>query len=406
VSTTETSFSFDPLANRADPYTGYRWLREHDPVHHDAESGMWILTRHADIQALLRAPATWSNDHRRSHTHQDWLKGMGAPPAADELLAKVLLFMDPPNHTRLRSLVSKAFTPKRVEALRSRVEAVLEDILSPLRERGEMDVIGDLAYPLPVTVICELLGVPVEDRDLFRQQTRELAVILEWQLGPDDFMAAGMAAVAFATYFLPLFEQRRCEPRDDLVSALVAAEDDGDRLSPEELLTTCVLLLTAGHETTMNLIGNGLLALLRHPDQWQHLCEGPALVRGAVEELLRYDSPVQLTARTATCDTEIDSRRIREGDQVVALLGAANRDPAAFVDPETLDVGRTDAGHHLSFGGGPHFCLGAALARIEAQVVFTALAALGGLELTVDEPEWRQRFTLRGLERLPVRLAV
>jgi cytochrome P450 len=266
-----------------------------------------------------------------------------------------------------------------------------------------MDVISDLAFPFPVTIICQLLGVPVEDRDLFRQRTRDLTVLLEWQMTPTDFEASATAAVEFAAYFLALFEQRRSEPRDDLVSALVAAEHESDKLAHEELLTTCILLLSAGHETTMNLIGNGLLALLRHPDQLALLRSDPSVAANAVEELLRYDSPVQLTARTAKHDSEVGSQTIRQGDQVVALLGAANRDPQVFSEPDRVELARVKANQHVSFGAGHHFCLGAALARVEAQIALTRLAQLSDLELATEEPEWRKQATLRGLEHLPIR---
>ena len=383
-----------------DPYPSYAELRATDPVHRD-ESGVWLLTRHADVQNVLRSPG-WSSDHRNSPQHREWIAEMGAPPMVDELLSKVMLFMDAPDHTRLRNLVNKAFTPRRVERLRPRIEEVLHEQLAPLRERGEMDVIADVAFPFPVTVMCELLGVPAEDREMFRERTRQLAVILEWQRTPEDFAAATEATFAFAGYFLPLFEERRRNPRDDLVSDLVAAEDGGDRLGGDELFTTCVLLLAAGHETTMNLIGNGLLALLRHPDELTRLRDFPGLARGAVEETLRYDGPVQLTARTALTDHELGGKTIRKGEQAIAVIAAANRDPEVFAEPDRFDITRGD-NHHLAFGGGAHFCLGAALARAEAQVALPALAALSGLQLAVDEPTWRDTTTLRGLRSLPVR---
>lgn len=401
VDATATLFAAD--GDRTDPYRVYRELRDTDPVHRDPASETWLVTRHADVQTVLRHPDVWSNDHRKARTHHRWRETMGIPEAADELFSNVLLFMDPPDHTRIRNLVGKAFTPKRVQALRPRVESILDGLLEPLLAAGEGDLLSELAYPFPVTVICELLGVPVADRDLFRNRTRELAVILEWELGPEQLMGAASAAMAFASYFLPLFEERRREPRDDLVSALVAAEEQGDVLSPAELLTTCILLFTAGHETTMNLIGNGLLALLRHPDQLARLRD-PSIVRNAVDELLRYDSPVQLTARTALVDAEVGGRTIPAGDQAVALLGAANRDPDVFEAPDRLDLGRANANHHVSFGAGHHFCLGAALARLEGEVAFPRLLGAADLELA-GEPQWRPTATLRGLSALPARLS-
>lgn len=390
------------ITDTRDPYTTYHRWRASEPVRLDPASEVWEVTRYDDVQSVLRHPEVWSNDHRNARTHRKWLAEMGIPPEADDVFRNVLLFMDPPDHTRIRNLVGKAFTPRRVQALRPRIEAIADDLLLPLAARGDMDVIADFAYPFPVTVICELLGVPVADRDLFRDRTRELAVLLEWNLSPDQLMGAAGAAMAFATYFVPLFEERRREPHDDLLSALVVAEEQGDQLAPEELLTTCILLFTAGHETTMNLIGNGLLALLRHPDQLARLRDEPAIARNAVDEVLRFDSPVQLTARTAKVDADVSGTAIPTGDQAIVYLGAANRDPEVFDAPDELDLGRANASQHVSFGAGHHFCLGAALARLEGEVALTRLAALDGLRLAGREPQWRPTTTLRGLASLPV----
>ena len=360
----------------------------------------WVAASHAAVQTVLREPG-WSNDHRNATGHAEYQAEHGIPEAADELLGKVLVFMDAPDHTRLRGLVSKAFTPRSVERLRPRISGLTEELLAPLRDAGRFDVINDFAFPLPVTVICELLGVPAEDRELFRQQTRDMAVILDWNVTPEQFGGAAGAALNFAAYLVPLFEQRRREPSDDLISALVAAEEAGDRLGADELLTTVVLLLTAGHETTMNLIGNGLLALLQNPDQLEVLRGRPDLMPGAVEELLRYDSPVRLTVRTALADTTVAGEKVRAGEQVIAMLDAANHDPTVFESPDALDVTR-DAHRHVAFGAGAHYCLGAALARAEAQIALAALVALPDLELTIDEPPLRPLVTFHALQALPV----
>jgi cytochrome P450 len=360
----------------------------------------WVASSHAAVRAVLREPG-WSNDHRKATGYAGQLAQRGIPDFADGLLSKVLLFMDAPDHTRLRGLISRAFTPRSVDRLRPRIAHLTEEVLAPLRDAGEFDVINDFAFPLPVTVICELLGVPAEDRDMFRQHTRDLAVILDWELTPEQFAGAAGAALNFAAYLVPLFEERRRAPKPDLVSALVAAEDAGDRLGADELLTTVVLLLTAGHETTMNLIGNGLLALLRNPDQLAALRARPDLMPSAVEELLRYDSPVRLTVRTALADATVEGERVRRGEQVMAMLDAANHDPAVFESPDTLDITR-DAHGHVAFGAGAHYCLGAALARAEAQVALGALVALPDLELAVDEPAWRPLVTFHALQSLPV----
>lgn len=364
------------------------------------EGNGWVAASHAAVNAVLREPG-WSSDHRKATGHAEYQAERGIPEVADELLAKVLLFMDAPDHTRLRGLISKAFTPRSVERLRPRIGELTEELLAPLRDAGRFDVINDFAFPLPVTVICELLGVPAEDREMFRHQTRDMAVILDWDVTAEQFGGAAGAAMNFAAYLLPLFEERRRAPRSDLISALVAAEEAGDRLGADELLTTVVLLLTAGHETTMNLIGNGLLALLQNPDQLAVLRARPDLMPSAVEELLRHDSPVRLTVRTALEDTTLDGESVRAGDQVVAMLDAANHDPAIFESPDTLDVTR-DAHRHVAFGAGAHYCLGAALARAEAQVALAALVALPDLELTIDEPAWRPLVTFHALQSLPV----
>ena len=360
----------------------------------------WVAASHAAVQSVLREPG-WSNDHRKATGYAEYQAERGIPEVAGELLSKVLVFMDAPDHTRLRGLVSKAFTPRSVERLRPRIGELTEELLAPLRDAGRFDVISDFAFPLPVTVICELLGVPAEDREMFRHQTRELAVILDWDVTPEQFGGAAGAALNFAAYLVPVFEERRRAPKADLISALVAAEEAGDRLGADELLTTVVLLLTAGHETTMNLIGNGLLALLRNPDQLELLRARPDLMPGAVEELLRYDSPVRLTVRTALADATVAGEAVRTGEQVIAMLDAANHDPAVFESPDVLDVTR-DAHRHMAFGAGAHYCLGAALARAEAQVALAALVGLPELELAIDEPAWRPLVTFHALQSLPV----
>jgi len=375
-------------------------VRPEAGVQRGPEGDSWVAASHAAVQTVLREPG-WANDHRKATGYAEYQADRGIPEFANELLSKVLIFMDPPDHTRLRSLISKAFTPRSVERLRPRIGELTGELLAPLRDAGRFDVINDFAFPLPVTVICELLGVPAEDRDLFRQQTRDLAVLLDWDVTPEQLGGAAGAAMNFAAYLIPLFEERRRAPKPDLISALVQAEEAGDRLGADELLTTVVLLLTAGHETTMNLIGNGLLALLRNPDQLAVLRGRPDLMPSAVEELLRYDSPVRLTVRTATADATLAGKTVRAGEQVMAMLDAANHDPAVFESPDALDVTR-DARHHVAFGGGAHYCLGAALARAEAQVALAALIALPDLELAVDEPEWRPLTTFHALQSLPV----
>src|SRR2546428_6436627 len=317
-----------------------------------------------------------------------------------------MLVRDPPDHTRLRSLVNKAFTPRVVEALRPHIQDIVDGLLKNVAGQGSMDLVEDFAYPIPVIVICEMLGVPVEDRERFKEWGLAIARGLDTILLPPDSdvpQRSAAARHALGEYFRALIAERRASPRGDLLSALIAAEEAGDKLSEDELLATCILLLVAGHETTVNLIGNGTLALLRHPHELRRLRESPGLIASAVEELLRYDGPVQRTARIPSEDVTIGGRTIGKGEMVLPFIGAADRDPAQFPDPDRLDLARTD-NRHIAFGWGMHFCLGAPLARVEGQIAIDALVRrLPKLELVTDEPEYRESLTLRGLKTLQVR---
>jgi cytochrome P450 len=314
-----------------------------------------------------------------------------------------MLLKDPPDHTRLRTLVHKAFTPRIIERLRDTVQSLTDALLDQAQEKGEMDVIEDLAFPVPVTVIADLLGVPASDRETFRRWSRDLAHTLELTDAQEIYVTGSKATVEFAAYFRELADERRRTPREDLLSALVAVEAEGDRLNEDELIAMCILLLIAGHETTVNLIGNGTLALLRNPDQFVRLQQDPTLIKAAVEELLRYDSPVQLTARWVMEDIEFNGHRMRKGQQIATLFGSANRDPERFANPDQLDIARED-NHHLAFGNGIHFCLGAPLARLEGQIVIGTLARrFPNMQMTTDSPPYRNTYVLRGLQHLPVR---
>ena len=319
-----------------------------------------------------------------------------------ELQRRWMLFKNPPDHTRLRGLVHKAFTPRRVEQMRSQIQAITDGLLDRVQAAGRADLIAELAYPLPVTVIAAMLGVPAEDHAQFHAWSDALAHSLDLTEDPEVYTRASRAAVALTAYLRTIIEQRRRQPQDDLLSALILAEEGGGRLSEDELYATVTLLLVAGHETTVNLIGNGVLALLRHPDQLRRLRDEPGLIRTAVEELLRYDSPVQATSRVARADLEIGGHTIRAGQQVSFLLGAANHDPARFADPTRLDLSR-DPNPHLAFGSGIHYCLGAPLARLEGQIAINTLVQrLPGLALAPERPEHRDNYVLRGLRRLRV----
>jgi cytochrome P450 len=382
----------------ADPYSTYHRLRAEDPVHH-SPLGFWVLTRYPDVMAMLRDPRLTKEPIAAFVAARF---GLAGPPPG---LGLSMLDRDPPDHTRLRGLVSKAFTPKALESLRPHIQGIVDDLLEHAAGKGEMDLIEEFAYPLPVRVICEMLGVPVKDHERFKGWGLDIARGLDAIMLPPD-SEVGQRSVsgrrALAAYFRELIAERRAAPRDDMLSALITAEEAGDKLDEEELLATCILLLVAGHETTVNLIGNGTLALLRHPDQLRKLRERPALIGTAVEELLRFDGPVQRTARIPSEDITIGGQTIGKGEMVMPFLGAADRDPTQFPDPDRLDITRTD-NRHIAFGMGIHFCLGAPLARMEGQIAInTLLARLPKLALATDRPQFRQSLTLRGLEALPV----
>jgi cytochrome P450 len=378
----------------ADPYPTYHRLRAEDPVHR-SPLGFWVLTRYEDVVTVLRDPR-----FAKEAMMAVVAVRFGIAPGT---IGLSMLDRDPPAHTRLRSLVSKAFTPRVVERLRPHIQQIVDGLLARVEGQGSMDLIEEFAYPIPVIVICELLGVPVEDHEQFKTWSLDIARGLDAIMLPVDSEVArrsGTARQALLGYFRGLIAERRVSPRDDLLSGLIAAEEAGDRLSEDELLATCILLLVAGHETTVNLIGNGTLALLRHPGELRRLRENPALIASAVEELLRYDGPVQRTARMPSDDVQIGGRTIARGEMVMPFIGAADRDPAQFPDPDRLDITRSD-NRHVAFGMGIHFCLGAPLARVEGQIAINTLVQrLPGLALATEKPEYRQSLTLRGLTAL------
>ncbi len=392
--------------NRLDPYPHYHALREEDPVHAGVLIPGWVLTRYADVHAVLRDPR-FSVDRTRSKLFS--MAGSPMNTLSGELrdsMLKMMLFQDPPNHTRLRNLVNKAFTRRMVERLRGRIEKTVDDLLDAACPAGEMDVVGDLAFPLPVTVIGEMLGVPVDDAPLFLRWSRDLVAITEPTalFVPEVRARAETALGEMRAYFREQTLARRKRPRDDLLGALARAEEEGDRLSEDELFAMCVLILVAGHETTANLIGNAVLALLRHPGERKRLVDDPGLLPGAVEEFLRYDSVVQATVRVAVTDLEIEGRRIEEGDLAILVLAAANRDQARFPEPDRLDVARRD-NQHLAFGQGAHFCLGAGLARAEAQIALgRLLARVPSFDGDTSQPDYKPTALLRGLRSLPISL--
>jgi cytochrome P450 len=393
----------DP-AFKANPYPTYAELRSTAPVHRvelPDGLGIWLITRYDDVLAVLK-DERFVKDWRKALTPEQLAQVPPIPPVM-EALSRNMLDMDPPDHQRLRSLVSKAFTPRLIERLRPRVQAIADGLLDAVQDRGEMDLIDDYAFPLPITVIAELLGVPAEDRDSFREWSDAAVSGNTTQEHLDKVLIPHMQA--FTDYLHALFEEKRKNPKDDLVSALLRAEEAGDKLSEDELLGMVFLLLVAGHETTVNLIGNGVLALLQHPDQLQKLKDDPSLIKPAVEELLRYDGPVETsTERFAREDVRIGETVIPRGEMVLVVLAAADHDPERFADPDELDITRVD-NRHLAFGKGIHHCLGAPLARMEGQIaISTLLARMPDLRLkgSPESLSWRPGLTLRGLRGLPL----
>lgn len=391
---------------RADPYPLYRELLAVPGLHRSARDGMWYAFRYEPCRQLLQ-------DNRLGHDPDRTarLPGMGEPSAGQRRLLEQrrrrsdsMVGANPPDHTRLRGLVNRAFTPRRVQGLRDRVTELVDERLDCIAEAGTADVMAELAFPLPVRVISELLGVPREGADLFRSVLVESLMERDHDPTEEEVQRAEAVFEARDQFFRTLIAERRASPRDDMLSALVAVRDEDDgRLSEAELLATVLILYLAGFVTTTNLIGNGLLALLRHPDQMARLWADGALVPSAVEEMLRYDSPVLFVIRDVLQPVQIGPDLLQPGEAVVTMLGAANRDPERFPDPDRFDVGRMD-NHPLSFGAGIHFCLGAPLARLEAQVVFGRMRErFAGIELLEADPPLATAF-LRGRRRLPIRV--
>ncbi|WP_439394272.1 cytochrome P450 [Bradyrhizobium sp. PMVTL-01] len=394
---------FDPLSPDfiRDPYPHYDRLRAIDPIH-VTPFGQFVASRHADVSLVMRDKRFGKDFVERSKRRYSE-KIMDEPVFRS--MSHWMLQSDPPDHTRLRGLVVKAFTARRVEDMRPRIQEIVDQAIDAVIARGHMDLIEDFAFRLPVTIICDMLGIPEDHREVFYKSSRDGGRLLDPVPLSKEEIAKGNAGNMMAQmYFQQLFELRRKNPGDDLITQLVQAEEDGNKLTNEELTANIILLFGAGHETTVNLIGNGLLALHRNPDQLALLKARPELMVGAIEEFLRYDSSVQMTGRVTLEDIEdLGGRRIPKGETVLCLLGSANRDPAVYPDrPDRLDVTRQNV-KPLSFGGGIHFCLGAQLARIEAEIaIATLLRRLPDLRIDdVENPKWRPTFVLRGLTQLP-----
>lgn len=409
-----TGFVASPSLRRT-PYRLYRWLRSLDPVH-ESPFGIWVLSGHDEVAAALRHPGFGSDElqadlstlggvirltaalGRRQGTQEQ-----GGP--FREMTERLMLFRDPPDHSRLRSLVSRAFTPRRVADLESRIGEIIVELLHQPAKRGRIELMSELAYPLPARVICELLGVPKESEQTLIAAAPRLAVGLDPlpMRTAQSVVEADRATIVLRRLLDDLIGQRRRIPGDDLLSALIEAEDSGDRLTHDELVATVALLLIAGHETTANLIGNGVLALLRHPDALEQIRSDPVVDRSAVEELLRHDGPVQMIERITLEPIELGGRHIPAGRIVVPLIAAANRDPAVFDEPDRLDL-RRDPNPHLAFGAGAHFCIGAPLARLEGRIALGTICRMFPSMQVVGRPTWRPSFTIRGLGSLELSL--
>jgi hypothetical protein len=388
-----------------DPYPLYRWLRQHQPVRKDPLAPVWVLTRHDDVMEMLRSPRFRKDPFAPQRLPRLVRKQLGVPGEETRSQPETvsMLFLDPPAHTRIRGIFSRAFTPASLAELRPGVERMARKCVDRVAA-GPMDVIADLAFPLPALVIVEMLGFPAEDFPRIKQWSDDLAAALSLNPSPQQQKRSNQAWNEIREYFERVVARMGRTPGNSMLSRLLEAENEPDGLNRDEVFTNCVLLLSAGHETTTNLIGNGMLALLRNRDQWELLIRQPELIESAVEELLRYDSPVQWTSRLAGEPIEINGQTIPPGEIVLGCLGAANRDPARFSDPDRLDIRRSD-NRHLAFGSGIHYCLGAALARMEAQIAIGELARrFPRMRLAKTKLRWMKGLTFRGVKSLPVLL--
>ena len=383
----------------ANPYPLYQQLRSEDPIHWDPFLHAWVVTRYADVVTVFQRFSA----NRTPTPEQLTSLGLSSLTPLAKVMVHQMLFLDPPAHGRVRGLASKAFKPRRVEVLRSHIQNITDSLLDAVQDKGRMDVIADLAYPLPAIVTAEMLGVPTSDWRQLTAWSADFAQVLgNFQHNPEHAAQVIRSLQGMSDYFRAAIQEQRKHPRDGLISALLTAEQDGDRLTEEEVVANTIVTMVGGQETTTNLIGNGVLSLLRHRDQLEKLKADPSLVPSAVEELLRYESPSQQTARLAPEDMELGGKTIRKRQAAIAVMGAANRDPERFPEPDKLDISRQD-NRHLAFAWASHFCFGAPLARIEGQITFeTMLRRMPNLNLEPTPIQWRENLGLRGLTALPV----
>jgi cytochrome P450 len=396
-------FDLKSPAVARDPYPAFAWLRDRDPVHWSESLGAWVVTRYADVLEIWNRPDLFSSDRFRK-VGAEFASQRPEVRAVAAVLSEWLVFRDPPDHTRLRALLQKTFTPRELERNRPRIQAAIDALITDALAKPEFEFVSQFAFPLPALVIAMLLGAPAEDIEAIKRWSDELAAYLGGSLdGADNFTRAQAGVKGLVDYFGDLLRAKRRDPGDDLIALMLRAEHEGNKLSSEEIVSNCVLLLFAGHETTTNLLANGLLHLLRHSGAQTLLRARPELAASAVEELLRYESPVPATVKVATGDFRFRDAPLRGGEMVLPFLSSANRDPRQFSDPDRLDLARAP-NRHLAFGWGIHFCLGAPLARLEAALAFDSLLSRAPALALVDaEPRWRPWLFFRALEELRVR---
>lgn len=400
------TFKFNPFDREflADPYPTYHRLRLEEPLHRSI-LGSWVITSYVDAKAVLRDPRFRSNNlAQQLKDKNSYLKHQQKDfSALIKVISKWLIYIEPPDHTRLRGLVSKAFSPSIVERMRPQIQDIVNELIGKVQPRGSMDIIADLARPLPVLAISRMLGIPKEMQDQVYQWVNDLSSIIIQLNSLETFAYLNEVIIQFVEFLSQVIAERKKEPQEDLISVLIAARDQSNKFNDDEIISLCILLFGAGEETTVNLIGNGMLALLRHPEQMEKLKQEPTIIQSAVEELLRYDSPIQVISRTAMENVDIGDKKIAVGEQILVYIGAANRDPAAFPQPDQLNLIRGD-NYHLAFADGIHYCLGAALARFEAQIAINTLVQrLLALKLDTVTLERQKNIAFRGLKALPVR---
>lgn len=387
----------------ADPYPFYKRLRSEAPVYWSERLQAWLVTSYAEVKPALNDPRLNSGDRIGSIMDRLPTTVRLEMQPLHRHMTRMMAFTDPPDHTRLRTLVAQAFTMRTVANLRPKIQLIVDNLLDIVKDNGQLDLVHDFAFHLPAIVICEMLGIPKHDREMFKRWSNDIVgFVSAGEVTPEKAERAQQSVGFLTDYFHHLVEERRHHPQDDLISALVAAEEQGDKLTEDELLSMCVLLFFAGFETTEGLIGNGLLALMRHPDQLQRLRTDPSLITASVEEFLRYDNSVQRQSRVASENIVMANQQIRQGQYVILFIGAANRDPAQFAEPDRLDISRAD-NRHIAFGYGIHFCVGAPLARLESQIaISTILRRIPHLQLATETLQWEKLLALHKLKSLPV----